>query len=183
MLILDSYNRTALYYASNNGNSNFVKTLIRHRINDMSQIVLKHPDVIKVYQSVVNGKFKRKVVKSIVPRVKVENDQSKFRKDLSEIYDSKCIITGKALSECDHQYISSPKQYGKPGYTADNGILISKYINRAFYKKGKIKFDKTSILDFDADFVMIRVITDEMDILDINGKMVKIQRVSIPFII
>jgi ankyrin repeat protein len=180
---VDSYNKTALFYASQNGNADFVKSLIRNRITDMSQIILQNADVIQVYNSFTTGKFKRKCPNTMTPRVKAPNAQSNFREKLGEIYDHKCIFTGVPIKDCDHQFISSPKQHGESGYSTDNGILISKHLNRAFYKKGKIKFDKESILDFDADFVMVRVTTQEMDIIDINQRMIKIQRTSIPFII
>jgi ankyrin repeat protein len=181
---IDAHGKTALFYASKLKNFMIVKLLLTYRVENISQMVIEDPKIEKLYYNITSGKYKKKSVKNSSPRIKVDTDQSVFRNNLGIIYENKCIFSGAPMPECDHQFISSPKQHkDQGGYTTDNGILISKYLNRKFYKPGKITFDKESIKDFDENFVMIRVITEEPEIIYLNGKAIKLQRVSIPFIV
>jgi hypothetical protein len=178
--IKDNYGHTALYYASLNNNYNLVKLILKFtKLEDDTQIILENKEIIELFDVYKSGKLRSKILQ---PREKKMDRQSLYRKELIDMYGG-CIITGIKAHDCDHLHISSAKQHGLDGYSIYNGILLSKNLYRNYYKNGELKFDKSEITPIDENYVNIKLKTNNLKIIYLNSKIVKIHKESIKFIV
>lgn len=171
---IDIYGNNALYYACLTQNYDIIKLLLKIP-NINTEIIERNKEFLMdfkindLFTKSKNGNLKSLKYSKFNPREVENNPQREFRASLIRMY-GKCLITGTEPGNCDFIHICNPSKNKLEPYNPFNGLIISNYIYRKFYKKGLIKFNTESIKDISSYIISITLSTKEPEIIEHNNK-------------
>lgn len=170
----DIFGNNALYYACLTQNYDIIKLLLKIP-NINTEIIERNKEFLTdfkindLFTKSKNGNLKSLKYSKFNPREVENNPQREFRASLIRMY-GKCLITGTEPGNCDFIHICNPSKNKLEPYNPFNGLIISNYIYRKFYKKGLIKFNIESIKDISSYIISITLSTKEPEIMEHNNK-------------